>query len=111
MFDADGPIPFDIRLEPHRERLHVVPTGELDLLTAPRLESALLEAFDNGFQHVVADLRELGFIDSSGIRVLWQAHARAERDRVRLSLMTGAGDVWRALRMTGLLDTMHLIER
>src|SRR5215208_7255089 len=103
MIDAnDFPVPFDVRLEPDRERLVVVPSGELDLATADQLEAAVAEQFDNGFDHVVADLRELTFIDSTGIRTLWQAHQRAERSGVRLSIIPGNGDVSRALDLTGL---------
>jgi anti-anti-sigma factor len=110
---SDGsqlPVPFDVRLVPHRERLLVVPTGELDLHTADRLREAMQEQFAMGFRHVVADLRELQFIDSSGIRVLWQLHREAERDDVRLSLIPGSGEVGRALQITGLLERMHLAE-
>jgi anti-sigma B factor antagonist len=112
MLDShDLPIPFDVRLEAERDRLLVVPRGEIDLVTAARLEAAVLEQFGSGFGHVVADLREVTFIDSSGIRTLWQAHQRAERDGVRLSVIPGDGSVWRAMRMTGLLDRMHVMER
>ena len=83
-----SPVPFDVRLEPRRELLVVAVSGELDLASAERMEATVLEQFDSGFPHVVADLRGLSFIDSSGIR-----------------------DVRRALRMTGLLDRMHLLER
>jgi anti-sigma B factor antagonist len=107
----DSPAPFDLRLEPRRERLVVIPTGELDLASAERLRTAVFEQLDNGFGHVVADLRELSFIDSSGIRALWQSHQRAERDRARLSVIPGDGDVRRVLRATGLLDHMHVLER
>jgi len=105
------PFPFELRLEPERERLRIVPRGELDLSTADHLEAALHEQFANGFFHVVADLRELTFLDSTGVRVLWQAHEGAERDGVRLSLIPGSGEVGRALELTGLLTRMDLLER
>jgi anti-anti-sigma factor len=112
VFDGrDVPVPFGVRLEPHRERLIVVPTGELDLTTSDRMQAAMAEQFANGFDHVVADLRQLSFIDSSGIRTLWQAHQEARRAGLRLSVIPGDGDVCRALRMTGLLDRMDITER
>jgi anti-sigma B factor antagonist len=104
------PHPFEVRLDPQRERLVVVPRGELDVATAPRMADAVLEQFDSGFRHVVADLRELTFIDSSGIRTLWLAHQRAERDGVRLSVIPGDGEIRRALDLTGLLERMDLLE-
>jgi anti-anti-sigma factor len=89
----------------------VVPHGELDLATAARLQATLDEQFANGVDHVVADLRELTFIDSTGVRTLWSVHQRADRDGMRLSLIVGDGNVQRALRVTGLLERMHLVER
>jgi anti-sigma B factor antagonist len=112
MIDAnDVPVPFGVRLEPDRERLVVVPSGEIDLVSAGLLEATVTEQFDNGFEHVVADLREVTFIDSSGIRTLWHSHQRAERAGVRLSVIPGDGEVSRALELTGLLDRMDVMER
>jgi anti-anti-sigma factor len=51
--------------------------GELDLATAPDLEAVVTERLDAG-QDVVVDLRELAFMDSTGLRVLVAAHARVE---------------------------------
>ena len=52
-----------------------------------------------------------GLIDSTGIRVLWQAHQRSAQDGTRLSLIPGDGSVGRALQLTGLLEHMDLLER
>jgi anti-anti-sigma factor len=105
------PPPFTLRLEPDRERLVVAPAGELDIETAEQLTAAMLGPLDSGFRHVVADLRGVTFIDSSGIRSLWQAHQHAERDGARLSVIIGDGHVRRALALTGLLDRLWLEER
>jgi anti-sigma B factor antagonist len=107
----DLPTPFEVRLTPDRDRLLVAPQGELDVATAEQMSAALLEQFDNGFAHVVADLRGVTFIDSTGIRVLWQAHRRCEQDGTRLSLIPGDGSVGRALEVTGLLEHMDLLDR
>ena len=55
--------------------------------------------------------RRVTFIDSTGIRVLWQAHQRSEQDGTRLSLIPGDGSVGRALQLTGLIDHMDLLDR
>jgi anti-anti-sigma factor len=57
-------------------RAVVVVRGELDLATAPDLEQIVTQRLDAG-QEVVLDLRELEFMDSSGLRVLVGAHTRA----------------------------------
>jgi len=70
-------------------RAHVVLRGELDLATAPELEQLLTERIDAN-QEVIVDLRGLEFMDSSGIRVLVAAHARAGRVGTRLFIVRPA---------------------
>ena len=53
-------------------------TGELDLSTGPELERTLQQAQARA-PVVVLDLRELTFIDSSGLHVNASANARAKR--------------------------------
>jgi anti-anti-sigma factor len=57
--------------------------GEIELVTAGEVESRLLDLLNSGFEAVVLDLREVSFMDSSGIRVLIIAHQCAEeRSRI-----------------------------
>ena len=74
-FDPTG---FSISISDRDGRAVVVIRGELDLATAPELDAAIQGRLDDG-QDVVVDLRELGFMDSTGLRVLVSAHARVER--------------------------------
>ena len=62
--------------------------GELDLLTAPRLESALREAQIHG-RLVMLDTREVTFIDSAGVHAIERASKDFERGGVRLVVATG----------------------
>ena len=73
-FDPTG---FSISTSDRDGRAVVVIRGELDLATAPDLEATLSERLDAG-QDVIVDLRELAFLDSTGLRVLVAAHARVE---------------------------------
>ena len=43
--------------------------GELDLRTSPELEEQLTRAFDGGAELVILDLRQIEFMDSTGLRV------------------------------------------
>jgi anti-sigma B factor antagonist len=74
--------------------------GELDLGSRPALEQALRRA-EGTSGRVVVDLAGLGFIDSTGIHLLVEAHRRAAG---RLSLRRGAPDVQRVLELTGVAD-------
>jgi anti-anti-sigma factor len=76
----------------------VTPRGELDMVAAPSL-LRLLEELCEADQTVVVDLREADFIDSSGFSALVRAHRRYGD---KLSFVRPAGQVARALEVTGL---------
>jgi anti-sigma B factor antagonist len=100
---SEFPIPeaFSVRTEQHGDAAVVVPTGELDLATAPALEDALSRAFDSSAARVVLDLRELEFIDSSGLRTLLTARRRSEDAGARFSLVAGHRGLERTLEIAG----------
>jgi anti-anti-sigma factor len=75
-------------------------TGELDIDTTPRLEQTLS---DPGSQArlVVLDMRELAFMDSSGVHAIVNASARARQRGRRLVVLRGPPDVDRVFSLTG----------
>ncbi len=100
----DLPIPdaFSVRVEPRGEATVVVPVGELDLATAPALEAALARALETAAgRRVVLDLRELEFIDSSGLRTLLTARKQAEDAGAGFSLVAGHRGLERTLEIAG----------
>jgi anti-sigma B factor antagonist len=74
-------------------------TGELDLLTSPRLRQTLGEA-QRAARLVVLDLRELSFTDTSGIHVILDANRDAQREDGRLLIVRGPAQVDRVLTLT-----------
>ena len=66
--------------------------GELDIVASPALEQTLRDA-ELRAPLVVLDLRELIFIDSSGVRVITNASARADRADRGLVLVRGPAQV------------------
>ena len=80
---AHPPDAFSISADDRDRPAHLTLRGELDLATAPELEELVNARVDAG-QEVVVDLRDLEFMDSSGIRVLVAAHARAGRTGTRV---------------------------
>jgi anti-anti-sigma factor len=71
----------------------VLPDGELDLATAPRLAAALAET---RAPRVVLDLRRLTFVDSSGIGVIVKFQRYFAAEGVRFGVVKGADQVQRA---------------
>ena len=72
---SPGPQPMlDVATSVHDGFVHVFPRGEIDAATAQHLAAAL-EAVDS--KRVILDLRELNFMDSSGLRIVLRAADRA----------------------------------
>ena len=97
-----SPRAFSVRTEQHGEAAVVVPTGELDFATAPALGQELERAFECDADRVVLDLRELAFIDSSGIRALLIARRKADSARADFALVAGDRALERTLEIAGI---------
>jgi anti-anti-sigma factor len=74
-------------------------SGEVDLLTAPRLADALDGALAGGALEVVVDLAEVEFIDVTGIRVLARGAGQASRAGGRLVLQSPSRQARRMLSL------------
>lgn len=97
---------FDVRVQPDRGAVHVVPVGELDIATVDRLRAAVAELVAVGFERVVVDLRQLVFIDCAGLRLLRELHDGAPQDGWCLTLIQGPAPVRRLFAMTDTLDLL-----
>ncbi len=81
--------------------------GELDLASAPRMEDTLAALEAGRPPRLVVDLRRLAFIDSTGLRLLIQADARARERGGDLVLRPGDASIQKVFEMTGALDVLH----
>jgi anti-sigma B factor antagonist len=108
---ATDPTGFSISTSDLDGRAVVVVRGELDLATAPDLEGGVVGRLDAG-QHVVVDLRELDFMDSSGLRVLVTAHTRSEDHGPRFEIVRPrkGSEVAKILTIAGIDQTLHLVD-
>ena len=102
---SDG---FRVELEPDRERVTVRVVGEIDLATAGDVETPLLELLDSGFDTVVLDLREVSFLDSSGIHVLVSTDRYAASRGARLSILVGTSRGREVLELCGAIDHLDV---
>ena len=84
--------------------------GEFDLSNAAQVEDALKEIEHEHPPLLVLDLRELTFMDSTGLRVMVSADARAREDSRRLAVVQGPESVHRVFRITGLDDHLEMVE-
>ena len=84
-------------------------SGELDLASSPALQEELDRASDSDM--LIIDLRELDFMDSTGLSVLVRAHQRAEEQGRRLAMVKGPQQVQRLLSLTGVADRLTVVDR
>jgi anti-anti-sigma factor len=81
--------------------------GELDLASARKIEERFVAIDEQQPSRVMVDLAELAFIDSSGLRVLLLADARARERGYEFVLLPGQEPVQRVFEMTGALDVLR----
>jgi anti-sigma B factor antagonist len=79
----------------------VTAPGEIDLVNAPKLHLALLEAAAYGSETLVADMTRTRFCDSAGLHTLVAAHQRAQAEDGELLLVITSAAVLRVLAITG----------
>jgi anti-anti-sigma factor len=100
---------FTVRTEPRENGAVVIAGGEIDLATSPRLRAALLEPEAHAAS-VVLDLREVTFIDSSGLGVIVGQQKRAqERGEQFAVAVGGAAAVQRILELSGLAKVLDVV--
>ena len=85
-------------------------TGELDLASSPALEQELESGTASRAEVVIVDLRQLEFMDSTGLSVLVRAHQRATDNGQRFAVVQGPQQVQRLLSLTGVADRLTLVD-
>jgi len=93
---------FWVAVEPQREYVRVTPYGELDLVTVEELGTEIDQLRSDGIAAIVLDLRQLSFMDSTGLRLLLSLDAAARSDGFDFSIVDGEGPVRRLLELTRL---------
>lgn len=84
--------------------------GELDLLGVEEAEKEIAPIEAERPPLLVLDLRELEFIDSSGLRFVMTADARARSEGRSLAVVPGTEQVRRVLHTSGLDGRLELLE-
>lgn len=80
----------------------LVVRGEIDIASAPVLESEFREAERARPRRIVLDFGELSFIDSTGIHLLIQAQRRADASGHQLVLTHVPAHAMRLFSLTGI---------
>lgn len=84
--------------------------GEFDLFAFDEVDQLLADSQSEEDLRVVVDLRALEFIDSTGMRALVRAHARAEAAGGQLRLIRGPATVQRVFELAGLDGRLPFVD-
>jgi anti-sigma B factor antagonist len=90
--------------------VRVALNGEFDISCARRVEEELRRVEDGKPQTLVLDLRGLSFMDSTGLRVILSADARAQKDERRLAIIQGPEAVQRVFQITRLDERLDIVD-
>lgn len=90
---------FELRVGRSGATVVLAPRGELDLGTSPELAEALSA---RAREDVLLDLREVSFIDSSGISAVLEAWRVAQEGPGHLRVVAGPSQVQRVFQMIAL---------
>jgi stage II sporulation protein AA (anti-sigma F factor antagonist) len=80
-------------------------TGELDMHTTELLRARLSESLRAGISELTLDLQALGFMDSTGLRLLIELNQRAQKEGWRLRLLAPTDDAAALVLRVTAVDT------
>ena len=88
-------------------RHRLVLSGELDIASAPILESTIASLCANGTSAIVLDLSELTFMDSTGLRAVLSADKLCSGKGHAFTLTGASGPVRRLFELTGVSGALR----
>ena len=101
---------FRVEVRKDGESAVIAVSGELDLATGPELEAELDQLSGPHTRLVVIDLRQLDFMDSTGLSILVRAHQRLAGEGCEVGLVKGSQQVQRLLDLTGVAERLRLVD-
>jgi anti-sigma B factor antagonist len=102
------PEPFRCDVRDARASAIVILHGELDLATVDEAREALRSVLSK--RSVTLDLRNLRFIDTTGLRLILEIDALARQDGFNFFVVRGPATVQRIFAITGMEDHVAFID-
>ena len=82
--------------------------GEMDVYTSPKLRKQVADLAEDGVIHVIADLRGIDFLDSTGLGALVGGLKRLRIRQGSLMIVTSGGRILKLFQITGLTHAFAL---
>jgi anti-anti-sigma factor len=100
---------FEVRADSNAGLHTLSLSGELDIATADKLSDAVSGAGAASGEKLVIDLSAVGFMDSTGLRVLISANKLALENEFELVIVTGDSPAKRVLELTRMDEHMTVV--
>jgi anti-anti-sigma factor len=100
---------FDVAVHRQHNALVVAPRGEIDLATVDRVKDAVERARQPG-DALVVDLREVAFIDTTGLRYVLELADRSSSGEFDLRLVRGPRPVQRVFEVSGVETRLPFVD-
>lgn len=82
--------------------------GEMDVYTSPKLRKQVADLAADGTIHIIADLRGVDFLDSTGLGALVGSLKRLRIRQGSLGIVTSGGRILKLFKITGLIHVFAL---
>jgi anti-sigma B factor antagonist len=88
----------------------ITASGELDLTSSAGFDEELQRVLESDLEQLIIDLRQLEFMDSTGLSTLVKAHQRAGERGQRFGVVRGPQQVQRLLSLTGVDERLSFAD-
>jgi anti-sigma B factor antagonist len=102
MEDVDAPQPLGLTADHRGVSTVVSVAGEIDIVTAPKLEAFLREQLDHTHAVLMVEMSGVNHIGSAGLRTLLAVRAECDRRRIDLVFAECSFIVLRTFELSGL---------
>jgi anti-sigma B factor antagonist len=103
------PRPLRVTLGAHGTTTTISLSGEWDMAWQASMRSQFQAVLERCPETIMLDLRDLSFIDSTGIHGVLEFHERTVAQNVRLVIVPGPPAVQRPFEMLGLTDALPFL--
>jgi anti-anti-sigma factor len=102
--------PFDMRVDRRGKTAILRLSGEFDIAVTNQVDACIKELARNSPDELVIDLSGVSFIDSTGLRALIRARARAPETGWSVKLVRGPERVHKVFELTGMDDAFEFVD-
>lgn len=99
----------DFDTHQHHSWLVISVAGDIDLSNADQVKTNIESAIDSGAEKIAVDLRKVGFMDSTGLRVLIESHEQLANQDRELLIVATKGPIERLFEITALHRYLSIV--